>query len=159
MNPQIVISPSEEAELRQALESSGWRYTHQRAAVFHYLRAIDTHPTAEQVFAGVRQLLPNISLATVYKALEALVDVGLGARVPDPKGPMRYDGRSEAHYHIRCERTGRVQDLPIPYDASMVERLAPDLIEQLRRQGFKVTGHRIEILGQYVESVRSQSES
>ena len=57
--------PVGEAELRLALERAGWRYTRQRAAVFACLRSVTSHPTAEQVFAAVRQQIPNISLATV----------------------------------------------------------------------------------------------
>src|SRR5437660_3206707 len=110
-------SAAGEADLRRALERAGWRYTRQRAEVFAYLRSVVTHPTAEQVFAAVRQHIPNISLATVYKALEALVDAGLAARLADGSGgPVRYDGRAEAHYHLRCERTGQIRDLPLPYD-------------------------------------------
>ena len=75
--------PVEDEALRLALEHAGWRYTRQRAAVHAYLRSVEFHPTAEQVFAAVRRCLPNISLATVYKALEALVDAHLAARVAD----------------------------------------------------------------------------
>src|SRR5271154_6806087 len=97
-----------EVDLRRALEQAGWRFTRQRAAVFAYLRGVESHPTAEQVFAAVRQHLPNISLATVYKALEALVDAGVAARLADDSGgSVRYDGRAESHYHLRCQRTGQ----------------------------------------------------
>src|SRR3954454_8610403 len=108
--------PAEEVDLRHALEKAGWRFTRQRAAVHAYLRSVVTPPTAEQVFAAVRQRLPNISLATVYKALEALVDARLAARVEGGGGPVRYDGRPEAHYPLRCEQTGQVRDLALPYD-------------------------------------------
>src|SRR2546421_12295511 len=116
--------PARDPVLRQALERAGWRYTRQRAAVFAYLRSVECHPTAEQVFAAVRQQIPNISLATVYKALEALVEVGLASRLAGETGPVRYEGRSEGHYHLRCERTGQVRDLPLPYDPQLVEKLA-----------------------------------
>src|SRR5438552_18170492 len=92
----------DEDALRRALEAGGWRFTRQRAAVYAYLSSVGNHPTAEQVFAAVRKALPNISLATVYKALEALVEVGVAARITDA-GVARYDARSEAHYHLRCE--------------------------------------------------------
>jgi Fe2+ or Zn2+ uptake regulation protein len=136
-------------ELRQALERAGWRFTRQRAAVFAYLRAVDCHPTAEQVFAATRQRLPHISLATVYKALDALVAAHLAARVADGPGPARYDGHSEAHYHFRCERTGQVRDLPLPYDPNLLDKIAPQLIEVLRQQGFEITGHRFELVGHF----------
>ncbi len=145
-----VPSPNPWVDLRRALEQAGWRYTKQRAAVFAYLRTVTIHPTAEQVFAAVRQQLPNISLATVYKALEALVDARLAARLADDAGgPTRYDGNPRPHYHLRCERTGRLADLDLPYDPSLLERLAPDLVKKLRRQGFEVLGHRFEVLGRF----------
>src|SRR3984957_20260143 len=93
--------PAGHHELRRALERSGWRYTRQRAAVYDHLCTAATHPTAEQVFSSVRTQIPNISLATVYKALEALVDAGIATRIGDSNGPARYDGRAEAHYHFR----------------------------------------------------------
>jgi Fe2+ or Zn2+ uptake regulation protein len=141
---------SEDERLRLALESSGLRFTRQRAAVHSFLRCAECHPTAEQVFAAVRRQLPHISLATVYKALEALVEARLAARIADGNGPARYDGRSDAHYHYRCERTGQVRDLPLDYDPALVEKIAPQLVEALRRQGFELTGHRLELVGHFV---------
>jgi Fe2+ or Zn2+ uptake regulation protein len=138
-----------EAKLREALEKAGWRYTRQRAAVFAYLCGAGCHPTAEQVYHAVRREIPNISLATVYKALEALVDARLAAKLADTEGPMRYDGHSEAHYHLRCTDTGEVRDLALPYDPALFDKLAPHLLEELRRQGFEVTGHRLELLGRF----------
>ena len=139
------------AELHRALEQAGWRCTRQRAAVYACLRAADCHPTAEQVCAAVRRAMPHISLATVYKALEALVDAGLASRVAHESGAARYDARSDAHYHLRCERTGEVRDLPLPYDPTLIERIAPELVEALRREGFEITGHRLELLGRFAK--------
>ncbi|MFO0846760.1 MAG: transcriptional repressor [Gemmataceae bacterium] len=140
---------TEIADLRQALERAGWRYTRQRVEVFAHLRSIDSHPTAEQVFASVRRRLPNISLATVYKALDALVDAGLAARLADEQGPVRYDGKAHPHYHLRCERTGQLCDLELPYDPSLLDRLAPELLAELRQKGFEVLGHRLEVIGRF----------
>jgi Fe2+ or Zn2+ uptake regulation protein len=141
---------SADFDLRRALERAGWRFTRHRAEVHAYLSSVDTHPTAEQVFAAVRQRIPNISLATIYKALEALVNAGLAARLADDSGgPVRYDGRPQPHYHLRCQQTGQVCDLPVPYDPDLLSRLSPDLIAQLRQQGFEVLGHRLEIIGRF----------
>jgi Fur family peroxide stress response transcriptional regulator len=122
--------------------------TRQRAAVFDYLRSVESHPTADQVFNAVRPQIPKLSLATVYKALEALVDAGLAAKLTDLEGRAHYDGRSDAHYHFRCEKTGEVHDLPLQYDPRLLEKLGADVVEMLRRQGYHVTGHRLELLGQ-----------
>jgi Fe2+ or Zn2+ uptake regulation protein len=137
-------------EFRHALGRAGRRCTRQRAAVYACLRGAEGHPTAEQVFAAVRREVPSISLATVYKSLEALVESGLAARLAGGPGPARYDARADAHYHVRCEATGEVFDLPVPYDAALPERLSADLVEALRCQGFEVTGHRLELLARRV---------
>jgi Fe2+ or Zn2+ uptake regulation protein len=110
---------------------------------------VEDHPTAEQVYEAVRRGLPHVSLATIYKALEALVDARLATKLPDADGPARFDYRGEAHYHFRCLKTGKVRDLRIPYDPQLLDKLAPGLVESLRRQGFQVTEHRLELLGHF----------
>jgi Fur family transcriptional regulator, peroxide stress response regulator len=148
---RTTLDPSREAKLRAALEQAGWRCTRQRAAVFAFLCSTKAHPTAEQIYGAVRQCLPNISLATVYKALDALVDARLAAKFANGEGPARYDAHGEAHYHLRCLKTGEIRDLPLPYDPHLPEKLAPDLIERLRELGFHVTGHRLELVGHFQE--------
>jgi Fe2+ or Zn2+ uptake regulation protein len=137
------------AELRQALARAGWRFTRQREAVFAYLRAAHDHPTADQIYDAVRRQIPNISLATVYKALEALVDAELARKLSNASGPARFDCRCDAHYHLRCLRTGQVRDLDTPFDPHLPDKLDSKLVESLRRQGFHVTGHRLELLGHF----------
>jgi len=113
---------------------------------------VDCHPTAEQVYLAVRQQLPHISLATVYKALETLVTVGLAGKIADLGGPSRYDCRQEAHYHFRCLKTGQVHDLPTPFDPQLLDKLDPCLVSSLQQQGFEVTSYRLELLGHFVQS-------
>jgi Fur family transcriptional regulator, peroxide stress response regulator len=148
-DPTRRCKPLAEDELRLALERGGWRFTRQRAAVYAYLCSVASHPTAEHVFAAVRRAIPNISLATVYKALEALVAVRVAARITDDAGVARYDGRAEAHYHLRCEATGEILDLPLAYDPKLVDKIDPRLADMLRRQGFEITGHRLELVGYF----------
>ncbi len=141
--------PLDESELRRALERGGWRFTRQRAAVYANLCSVKSHPTAEQVFAAVRQDMPHISLATVYKALDALVAIHVAARITDDGGVARYDGRRDLHYHLRCDTTGEILDLPLAYDPNLLDKIDPRLVETLRRQGFEITGHRLELVGHF----------
>src|SRR5262249_42725221 len=136
-------------DLRGALDQAGWRFTRQRAAVFDYLRSVDCHPSAEEVYSSVRQEIPKISLATVYKALEALVDAGLASKLAGAAGPAGYDCRRDAHYHLRCLRTGRIRDLETPFDPRLLEKLDPQLVAKLRSQGFEVTAYRLELIGHF----------
>jgi Fe2+ or Zn2+ uptake regulation protein len=140
--------------LRHVLESSGWRYTSQRGAVYDYLCTARNHPTAEEIYAVVRRDLPKISLATVYKALEALVDCGLATKLTTAEGPCRYDPRTEEHYHLHCLKTQRIEDLDTPFDPHLIAKLDPVLAESLRKQGFHLTGYRLELLGYFDDRAR-----
>ncbi len=137
-------------EVRDALQRAGSRFTEQRAAVWSYLASVDSHPTAEQVYHAVRRQVPQISLATVYNALEALVESRLATKITSGDGSARYDCRGEDHYHLRDVETGEVRDLPAEFDSQLLEKLDPQLTQRLAQQvGFQVTGYRLEVLGRF----------
>lgn len=129
------------------MESAGWRCTPQRLEVYAHLGRAKHHPTAEEVYRAVKTSLPRISLATVYKALEALVASGLATKLTAGDGSARYDARSDHHYHLRCLRSGMMRDLPTPFDPDLIKKLDPTLADHLARQGFEVTGYRLELVG------------
>lgn len=126
--------------LRQALEANGQRFTEQRAAVYRFLASTDTHPTADDVFTTVRTDIPDISLATVYKALETLVGCGLAMKLTYGDDSARYDGRTDPHPHARCVSCGRIADVGGRLDPSLLERLRPV-------KGFAVESYRLELVG------------
>lgn len=133
--------------LRNALETSGQRFTEQRAAVYRFLLSTEAHPTADDVFTSVRGQIPDISLATVYKSLETLVGCRLAVKLTYGDGSARYDGRTDPHPHARCLRCEAVFDVPGRLDgAALAEIGSPD--------GFAVQGYRLELVG-YCEACRA----
>jgi len=141
--------PLDHQSLRTALEDAGLRCTPQRLAVYDILVQVAHHPTAEDVYRAVRSSIPRISLATVYKSLEALVEIGVATKLTAGEGDTRarYDARRDLHYHFRCLRTGTVHDLPTEFDPQLVAKLDPRLADYLHRQGLQVTGYRLELIG------------
>ena len=133
--------------LREALEANGQRYTEQRAAVYRHLCAVETHPTADDVFTAVRVAIPDISLATVYKSLETLVGCGLAAKLSYGDGSARYDGRLDPHHHARCLDCDVVIDVPGHLHADVLGTLGPV-------SGFGVEGYRLELVG-YCDECRA----
>lgn len=126
--------------LRQALESHGQRFTEQRAAVYRFLSGTDQHPTADEVFTAVRTQITDISLATVYKALETLVSCDLATKLTYGDGSARYDARTDEHYHARCLSCGSVRDV-------QCASLHSDLPEIQPTDGFRIEGYRLEVVG------------
>lgn len=131
---------SKEGRLREALEESGQRFTAQRAAVYEALHGTDAHPTADEIFLTVRRELSDISLATVYKALEAFVSCGMARKLTYGEGPARYDSRTDAHDHVRCTACGTVRDVEDPSAGRWLETIQS-------RTEFDVTDYRLELLG------------
>jgi Fur family peroxide stress response transcriptional regulator len=134
------VAPEQaDALLRDALEANGQRFTDQRAAVYRFLLGTTNHPTADEVFTAVRADIADISLATVYKALETLVSCSLAVKLSYGDDSARYDARTDDHYHSRCVQCGQVRDVP---------GQVPEILPQLHvGDGFRVQGYRVEVIG------------
>jgi Fur family transcriptional regulator, peroxide stress response regulator len=123
----------------EALQSKGFRLTPHREAVHAYLASVNHHPTAEEVYLAVKAQGSRLSLATVYNALEALVEAGLASKLAFGDGSARYDIRTDQHDHIHCLGCGLLRDLP--------PLLRRDSLGNVPEAGFQVTGYRLELLG------------
>lgn len=136
--------PTTDVALRDALEANGQRFTEQRAAVYRFLCSTTDHPSADEVFTAVRGQISDISLATVYKALETLVSCGLAAKLSFGDGSARYDARTDDHFHSRCLACGAVRDVVERNVAGPLPKIHPD-------DGFRVEGYRLEVVGYCVD--------
>ncbi|MBN1157466.1 transcriptional repressor [Candidatus Woesearchaeota archaeon] len=86
------------------------RNTVQRAMILQHLKSVDTHPTAEQIYARIKEDIPAISLATVYRNLNFLADSGEVIRF-EFRGKTHFDGDMSSHQHGICRGCGRVFDI------------------------------------------------
>ena len=122
-----------EREIRQ-------RTTQQLTVISAAIQGDHSHPSAEDIYRRVRKVLPHISLGTVYRTLQRLVQEGkiqmffLGERV------ARYDPTLIAHDHFICQHCGRVDDVWVGRDRHV--NFAP-----LVKEGFTVTAHSLAIHG------------
>ena len=86
-------------------------YSRQRESIKENLRHRYDHPTAEMIFTDIRKLYPRVSLATVYRNLGLLSDLGEIRHLVFPGGPDRYDGNLAPHDHFICRACGTIIDL------------------------------------------------
>lgn len=87
----------------------------QRDAILRYLCSVTTHPDAEEIYIAVKRDIPNISLGTVYRNLNLLVQRGEILRLSLDEGFDRYDGNPAPHYHFKCTQCRKVIDISTPY--------------------------------------------
>ena len=92
-------------------EIGGLRMTRQRWDVYRLLMTQRDHPTANDVFRRIQKRLPNISLATVYNCLEALVKHGIVRQVNFDREPSRFCPNLAEHGHFHDESSGAIHDI------------------------------------------------
>ena len=129
------------AGFRNRCVESGLALTHQRMVIFEAIASSTQHPTPEMVYEAVREKIPSISLATVYKSIHTFASLGLLREVTQFE-TQRWDANLDPHHHLVCTRCKAVIDLP-------VEALSPVELRDAGTAppGFRVHGFKIEVLG------------
>jgi Fur family ferric uptake transcriptional regulator len=116
------------------------KMTVQRRVILEEIKKVKTHPSADELYLAVRRRLPDISMATVYRNLETLAEHGLIRRLWEVGAPRRYDGELAEHYHIVCERCGRVDDVSL--------QAVDGFLDEVRRASdYDVQGYRLGFFG------------
>lgn len=102
---------NKKSRLDERLKNRGLKLTRQRKLVYDVLLEKLDHPTADAVFIRAKNKQPEISMATVYNCLDALVKCGLVRRVKVDKTAIRYCPNLNEHAHFVCEICGAVFDV------------------------------------------------
>ena len=107
------------SSLSERLTTGGFRFTPQRQHVYSVLLQKRDHPTAEEVFIRAKQEMPEISMATVYNCLDALVKVGLARQVTVERGASRFCPNMREHCHFYCDSCESVFDVELDGEAGV----------------------------------------
>lgn len=97
------------------------KYSKQREAIKNYLRCSVEHPTADTVYASLRQEFPNISLGTVYRNLSLLANLGEITRISTEDGADHFDGNTHPHNHFICKSCHQIYDLDMDSTDMVIE--------------------------------------
>lgn len=117
------------------------RTSKKRQSIYDALCATTAHPSAEQLYAQLKPEMPDLSLGTVYRNLNVLIEDGLIITVGNVNGEVRYDANTSNHSHFICTKCGRVDDVFL--DLSIDSRY-PE-VEDIT--GGKVNGHTLNYFG------------
>ncbi len=125
-------------KLDERLAINGFRFTSQRRCVFEVLHQTTDHPTADEVFIRAKLVLPEISQATVYNCLDALVACRLARKVQLERGAVRFCPNMEEHFHYYCKECGRVFDVALDASSTVIPQ----------PKGFSIDRYDIAVHGQ-----------
>ena len=104
--------------LTEALHARGMRVTPQRLVIARVLQRLDRHASADEVATEVVKEFPNVSVPTVYSALEVLADLGFARRVTVAPGAVLYDPHTDDHHHLVCRNCHSVTDVAVGVDTA-----------------------------------------
>lgn len=139
------------------LKSKGLKVTVQRLAVLNVLQQrVDAHLTAEEIFDLVREDYPDIGLATVYRTITLLSNMGIIEKLNLDDGLIRYEiGKSSPtghrHHHLICLKCGRV----FSFEKDFMEPLENEIT---KLTGFKVVNHEVKLFGYCKDCQENPSE-
>lgn len=132
---------------KEILKSHGLKVTNQRVLLLEALsKHKGEHLTPEEIYEIVKEEHPEIGLATVYRTIQLLCQLGLVEKVVLVDGIVRYEmaergrGRVHHHHHIIC------------LDCGNVESFEDDLLENLesaiaKKTGFEIVNHEVKFYG------------
>lgn len=90
------------------------KYSKQREALVSLLQHTKSHPSADALYTQLRKEFPKISLATVYRNLNSLLEQNEIIKIDIGNGTEHYDACTEPHYHFVCEQCSAIIDLDVP---------------------------------------------
>ena len=128
-------------EILAQLRQRDFRITPQRIAIIRAFLYSDEHPSVEQVYQQVKTTFPTTSLATVYKTVILLKEVGEILEIGFADGRNRYDGkRPYPHPHLVCTQCKRIVDPEV----NLLDRLTAEVA---RTSGYRIVSHQVEFFG------------
>ena len=132
-------------KVKQQLQAQGYKLTPQREATVRILLKHEAdHLSAEDVFLLVKEITPEIGLATVYRTLELSTELHVVEKMNFGDGVARYDLRGDTnkhhHHHLICIQCGSMEEIKEDWLLPLEQRL----IEQF---GFETLDHRLDFHG------------
>lgn len=115
--------------------------TGQRRTVAQVLENSEDHPDVEELYDRALRIDPQISIATVYRTVKLLEELGILERLEFRDGKSRFeDAEREHHDHLIDLHTGEV----IEFRDDEIELLQEKIANRL---GYALRGHRLELYG------------
>jgi Fur family peroxide stress response transcriptional regulator len=125
---------------RDLCAQHGIAVTHQRQVLYEVMRGMQGHPSPEEIYARVKQEIPAISLATVYKNIHLFVESGVLREVSLHHGSQRVEINELEHHHMVCSRCKAITDIAAEdLDLPPQRKVLPG--------GFQVERYAIDVIG------------
>ncbi len=133
--------------IQEKLKEKGLKITPQRIIIYDAVVQLKNHPSAENIIDYIKTNHPYISVGTVYKILNVLVENKILKKVKSERDVMRYDAIIEHHHHLYCNDTDKIED----YEDEQLDRLIHEYFERKQINNFKIEDIKLQITGKFLK--------
>ncbi len=133
------------AELEERCASAGLKMTGQRKLILKVLTEAGDHPSVETLYERAKELDPSVSMATVYRTVNLLDELGLIVRHEFKESFARFEVNAEHHHHLIDLETGAVIEFQNGELEILKERIANEL-------GYELVDHTLELYGRKIRN-------
>ena len=127
-----------------------FRKSKKREKILEILRNTRSHPTAEWVYNEIRKEFPRISLGSVYRNLNVLIEQKLIKKVGTNESQERFDATTDQHYHFVCKSCNKILDIEKPVELDLDKEFE-------KNSSFKIAHHNLTFYGLCPACVKSIS--
>jgi Fur family ferric uptake transcriptional regulator len=130
-------------ELKKIVKSKGLKYTKQREIVLDVIASSNRHLDTDEIHRLISDNHPDekIGIATVYRSLSFLEEVGLVSSISIGIEPKKYElSMKEHHDHLICQNCGKIVEFCDEGIEKSQEKIA-------KKMGFKLTSHSMYLYG------------
>lgn len=128
-------------QLISKLRTSEYRLTPQRVELIRLIAASDGHPSASELYNQIKVQFPTMSLATVYKTLDLLKELGEVLEI-GLRDDSHYDGNKPyPHPHLICMKCQKIMD-------GELELAVKNIVQEVEQNfGFQILKHQLDFYG------------
>ncbi|MDH4099080.1 MAG: transcriptional repressor [Nitrospirota bacterium] len=132
------MAQKDDRTIKSALREKGYRLTGPRKGVADLLAKEGRPLSVQEIYEKMQK---KVDLATVYRVIHLLLDLGLARKTGSPSGSALYEMEGEQHHHhIFCKECGRMEEI----EGCLLSALEKELS---RKKRFTITGHTLEFFG------------
>ena len=124
---------------------AGVRMTNQRRIIIELIDNATDHPDVDTIYRRAIEIDSTISLATIYRTVGVLEQVGIVDKLDVGDGKARYELSGEHHEHLVDVDSGEIHEFQHEGLEALKEQIARDM-------GFELIGHRLELFGRKISS-------
>ncbi len=111
------------SEIKDLLIKKGISPSVQRLKTLEYLCKNRNHPSVDMIYNSLKKDIPTLSKTTIYNVLKRLMKADLVKEITIEGNEVRFDIYIEPHAHFKCEKCGKIFDIPYKNEAFNLDEI------------------------------------